>query len=198
MQLIAALGQIYLGPKVRVCSICSFPQWGARRSSNERSSNCSASDLQCHHHYVQCAQLGKDLTWDTLFHTPACSGWFPARPICKYLIGRLFVAHGSFHQETILFGIVWRHCWDFAVYLLSSWFMWSLRNARQIWAGKVCSLSTSKSAKLIPELSAFPCLRKDPLVFKVEESCQMPQQFRLINYDRVHTDVTLHMKKKYW
>ena len=24
----------------------------------------------------------------------------------------------------------------------------------------------------------------------------MPQQFRLINYDRVHTDVTLHMKKK--
>ena len=24
----------------------------------------------------------------------------------------------------------------------------------------------------------------------------MPQQFRLINYDRVHTDITLHMKKK--
>ena len=64
-----------------------------------------------------------------------------------------------------------------------------------IWAGKVCS-SKSKPAKLTPELSAFPCHRKDPQVFKVGESRKMPQQIRWVIYDQFRPDVTLQTKKK--
>ena len=127
--------------------------------------------------------------------------------IYKYLIGRLFVAHGSFHQETI-----W-NCMKtllgfrslpfvFMVYAKPEKHKTVSPNSNQwgknkparmtIWAGKVCSLWKSNSL-LNRQLS--PCHRKDPLVFKVGESRQMPQQFRWVNYDRVHADVTLKERK---
>lgn len=139
--------------------------------------------------------------------TPASSGWFPARSICKYLIGRLFVAHGSFHEETI---------WNSMETLLGFCslpfvFMvhakpekhktvspnskqWKNKAARvTICAGKICS-SKSKPAKLTPEFPAFPCHRKEPPSFKVGESRKMPQQIRWVIYDQFRPDVTLQMK----